>query len=353
MDALAQVRQFHAYLRASERLMTARGIRAKLDTVAEGVAESGLFQRCVVRVYRRRFSSGRVLGAAGITVDERTRLMAGDDPPEAGYLALTARGRHLGGDCYFVPGAGQDRLLASVGAIPSRRPAAEFEDWDPDDSFIAHLYSSSRVLLGHLAADDPPDGRVPDEEGCRSFVLFATLAARLLEQELRLRTDPMTDAFNGTYLDLELERLGEECAPFTAVFADMDGLKEVNDRCGHLMGDRFIRQTHDILLEHLPADGLLYRPYGDEFVYLREGDDPSQVASCLDSITAGVEAWNRDLRPMLRQPSGGGVVPPLQVSVGLAHGRASDALSIVREAEAAMYAQKGDHYREAAAGPER
>ncbi|MCL6595728.1 MAG: GGDEF domain-containing protein [Firmicutes bacterium] len=346
MDETALVRQFRAYLHASERLMTVHSLLDKLDVVAQGVVESGLFQRCVVRVYRRRFSSRRVLGAAGLTPAERRILMDGPEASPERYLSLTEGARHLGGDCFYVRGA-EAQGDGAFATVPSRREAQTFRTWHPEDSFLAHLYSSRRVLLGHLVADDPPDGEVPDEESCRSFVLFASLAARLLEQELRLRTDPMTDAFNGLYLDRELERLGASGRPFTAVFADMDGLKEVNDNCGHRMGDEYIRAAHDILLRHLPEDGLLYRPYGDEFVYLREDDDPAPVADAVARIPQAVAIWNEEVRPRLVAVAGSqecrGPLPLLDMSVGMAHGVRADADALVRRAEEAMFAEKGLH----------
>jgi diguanylate cyclase (GGDEF)-like protein len=345
VDESRLIQQFRAYMHASERLMTTHSILDKLDVVAHGVVESGIFQRCVVRVYRRRFSSRRVIGAAGLTAAERRTMLLGEEAPPEYYLALTHGARHLGRDCYYVragtaqappPGAGYT-------TVPSHRRPEEFEDWQPEDSFLAHLYSSRRVLLGHLVADDPADGRVPDDDSSRSFVLFASLAASLLEQELRLRTDPMTDAFNGFALDRELERLGMASTPFVAAFADMDGLKDVNDRLGHLWGDQYIRSAHEILLRQLPDDGLIYRPYGDEFVYLREGDDVAPVADAVAAIPEAVRRFNAEVLPRLVAASPearAAVVPPLEMSVGLSYGARPDATEIVRQAEAAMYRAK-------------
>ncbi len=349
MDEAALTRQFRAYMHASERLMTTYALYDKLDVVAQAVVDSGLFQRCLVRVYRRRFSSRRVIGAAGVTPEERRQLLLGVEAPAERYLELTRSARHLGGDCYYVRAVNVGAEHLGGAYLPSRRAASEFVDWQPDDSFLAHLYSSRRILLGHLVADDPPDGRVPDEESCRSFVLFASLAASLLEQELRLRTDPMTDAFNGVYLDQELARLGTARAPFVAVFADMDGLKDVNDACGHQMGDHYIRAAHEILLGALPDDGLIYRPYGDEFVYIREGEDADPVAAAVGTVPDTVRRWNERVRPglaaVMPEAQRTSELPPLRLSVGMAVGADAEAARVVRRAEEAMYQQKGAHHR--------
>jgi diguanylate cyclase (GGDEF)-like protein len=52
------------------------------------------------------------------------------------------------------------------------------------------------------------------------------------------------------------------------IYADIDGLKLVNDQLGHEMGDRLIRDTAAVLRESLRDTDVLARLGGDEFVAL-------------------------------------------------------------------------------------
>ena len=54
----------------------------------------------------------------------------------------------------------------------------------------------------------------------------------------------------------------------TAVLADLDNLKVVNDRHGHPIGDKLIRRAADVLRSTLRPYDKLYRWGGDEFLLL-------------------------------------------------------------------------------------
>ncbi|MCR5825315.1 MAG: GGDEF domain-containing protein [Oscillospiraceae bacterium] len=83
--------------------------------------------------------------------------------------------------------------------------------------------------------------------------------------------DSLTGLYNrrGTAEQLEafLRRHGRE-QRYAAVMADLDHLKQINDGFGHGMGDTAIRTAAELLREVLPAQSVLGRTGGDEFVAL-------------------------------------------------------------------------------------
>ena len=64
----------------------------------------------------------------------------------------------------------------------------------------------------------------------------------------------------------ELARAHRHHTPLTVAFIDVDGLKEANDRKGHLAGDRLLRGVSQALKDGLRAQDLLLRYGGDEFI---------------------------------------------------------------------------------------
>jgi len=106
----------------------------------------------------------------------------------------------------------------------------------------------------------------------------AALLVRQMRERLRLliaslydaaRTDPLTELTNRRgfreRLDLELERARRGGMKLTVLVGDLDHFKEVNDRCGHQVGDGALRRAARVLSgEKRGFDGLA-RVGGEEF----------------------------------------------------------------------------------------
>jgi diguanylate cyclase (GGDEF)-like protein len=115
----------------------------------------------------------------------------------------------------------------------------------------------------------------PVEQGVLDIVLRSCMErSRLLYQnaELQQKTiqDDLTTAFNRRYLDAyldeELERDRRYGRTFSILFFDLDHLKEVNDRHGHLAGSRVLREVAKLIQVKLRKSDRIFRYGGDEFV---------------------------------------------------------------------------------------
>ena len=87
--------------------------------------------------------------------------------------------------------------------------------------------------------------------------------------------DPLTGMLNRRGLDA---RIGQALAlakrgqvPASAMFVDIDGLKQVNDRYGHNVGDQVIRTTAEAIQRSVRAGDFTCRWGGDEFLVLAVG----------------------------------------------------------------------------------
>jgi diguanylate cyclase (GGDEF)-like protein len=115
----------------------------------------------------------------------------------------------------------------------------------------------------------------PVEQGVLDIVLRSCMErSRLLYQnaELQQKTiqDDLTTAFNRRYLDAyldeELERDRRYGRTFSILFFDLDHLKEVNDKYGHLAGSRVLREVAHLIQAKLRRSDRIFRYGGDEFV---------------------------------------------------------------------------------------
>src|SRR5207248_2055852 len=93
------------------------------------------------------------------------------------------------------------------------------------------------------------------------------------------------------HLDQEIARCKRTDESLTVMVCDLDGFKQVNDRFGHLEGNRVLRLFADRLKEICREYDYVARMGGDEFVLIIPGLKPQaiqQKISMLEEIAVSV-----------------------------------------------------------------
>ncbi|SEO90271.1 GGDEF domain-containing protein [Actinacidiphila rubida] len=113
---------------------------------------------------------------------------------------------------------------------------------------------------------------------------------RLAEVQRLAFTDPLTGLGNrravDARLDEALERHRADGTVVSLVVCDLNGLKTVNDRLGHAVGDRLLERFGSLLSlcgAMLPGS-LAARLGGDEFCIVAVGVDPADVVAAADEL---------------------------------------------------------------------
>lgn len=83
-------------------------------------------------------------------------------------------------------------------------------------------------------------------------------------------------------------------APVTLVFFDLNQFKPINDRFGHLEGDRALILFTELLVEVTRESDLCARLGGDEFVVLLFGSDVSHADALMGRLRERLAEVNRD-----------------------------------------------------------
>lgn len=160
-----------------------------------------------------------------------------------------------------------------------------------------------------------------------------------MKMELRAMslTDDLTGIYNRrgfmTLAQQQLKMANRMRVGLLLLFADLDGMKSINDTFGHLEGDRALADTAEVLKETFRESDVIARMGGDEFavIALEESEFSDEVIiSRLQENLAACNAGKN--RPYA-----------LSLSIGITHYRPEDPCNIdelLEKADKLMYEQK-------------
>ena len=101
------------------------------------------------------------------------------------------------------------------------------------------------------------------------LVEIEKLQAILHEQAIQ---DPLTGLYNRRFMEESLKqefaRASREDQPFSVVMLDMDNLKHLNDKYGHVVGDAALKSLSKLLKDQTRTEDIVCRYGGDEFLLI-------------------------------------------------------------------------------------
>ncbi len=155
------------------------------------------------------------------------------------------------------------------------------------------------------------------------------------------RRDVLTGLYNRGHLDevleVEFDQASRQGWPLTLGFVDLDHFKSVNDRYGHVAGDRVLARMAEVLGSQLRAGDLAVRYGGEEFVVLLPGVSGATAAGVFERVRRALER----AVPTLDD----GTAVAVTASIGVASHmdgalRRACPQELVQAADAALYAAK-------------
>ncbi|MBB3232798.1 sensor domain-containing diguanylate cyclase [Halomonas stenophila] len=183
--------------------------------------------------------------------------------------------------------------------------------------------------------------------------LAAATENKLLHLELKktAERDGLTGLYNRGFFEaaLQLSIEGKAQPPgldFAVLMMDVDGLKEVNDRYGHVAGDQLITTVAERLSGQCREEDILARYGGDEFVILFPSGDLSAPNRMAERIRTRLEGQRCVITPAL----GKNVVVEVRLSMGSASSTETSAQEVLSLADKRMYHDKTRRHQQGARG---
>jgi len=187
-----------------------------------------------------------------------------------------------------------------------------------------------RVLDIQLEPLRSPEGEII---GCLGVGLDVTERKRSEEQVLYQAThDALTGLVNyrefAETLEREVKRADRSRHSFAILLLDLDGLKQINDRSGHLAGNRALKRLANAMKQYCRSIDVPARYGGDEFALVLIDSDPAMAEQVALRIRGCLQRESEE--------------PPLTVSIGMASypsdGRTGQEL--LEAADQRLYKQK-------------
>jgi diguanylate cyclase (GGDEF)-like protein len=251
-----------------------RLLEAIIESVDEGIIAVSPSQQIVAINAAARAFWGNVAPREDWPEDWRPLLRAtnedgSDMPPDQGPLARAMRGETTHAIVYRITAPG-DSPNGGTWISASARPIR-----DPSGRTIAAVTTLRDITAQRAYAERLRDQSLTDElTGLLNRRGFMTMAAA--------RFDAMRKS-----------RL-----PVALLYADVNGLKPINDGLGHAQGDRAIKDAAQVVKSIFREGDLVARIGGDEFVAFLPNFTPSAREPFLERLAAATRSYaERAARP--------------------------------------------------------
>lgn len=212
------------------------------------------------------------------------------------------------------------------------------------------------LLVGSLCGSNLKNGECPEKRNCyeceiyqanvckdslceiheQIITLFHTLRSRQLELKEMAINDALTGLKNRRFFDMyilhEVERVNRSKESVVIMAITINDFKEINAACGHIHGDRILKECAAILLKSIRGTDLLFRFGGDEFVIVMSRASDREAAVVLQRINDRLLALNATHE---------GAGPKISFSIGhslLTHSK--ELYEVMSEADLRMYEDK-------------
>ena len=151
-------------------------------------------------------------------------------------------------------------------------------------------------LLGYIwainfSADNAP--KIKETLETTTFILSSEIYNFMLMAKLKELSslDMLTGVMNRNEMNNYIDALAADSDDedsIGVIFADLNGLKRVNDECGHVAGDNLIKDAANLLKDYFDLDEI-FRAGGDEFTIISVGITEEELSEKVEQVRKASE----------------------------------------------------------------
>jgi diguanylate cyclase (GGDEF) domain len=173
---------------------------------------------------------------------------------------------------------------------------------------------------------------------CDVFTLYRQSNTRYMHSYQNSIRDPLTQLFNRSYFYDTFTTLMPKVAtgqPISVIVSDLDHFKRINDKYGHLQGDKVIQFVSKVLQDSVRQNDVAARIGGEEFALLLVGASSDVAEGIAERIRVAIASQDAE-------SSQSQLPEPITISMGVftATDLTVNVEECVRRADEAMYRAK-------------
>lgn len=295
-------REIYALYEIAQTMGTSLGVSDTMALISSKLSSLVPFSSCALFVYSEESDSLRCRFATGAEADIIGSMMMRSGQGLTGWVARNRR------------------------PLVNARPSADFDaagltarQTALESALVAPLVFNDR-LIGTLAVyHGDPDFYSDDHR--RLLDRVCEQAGAVVHNSIvfeQTQEDSLTDALTGlpntrfmfVHLARELARAERLKSEVALLVMDLDNFKEINDRDGHHVGDRALRDIAPVLRRTIRPYDICVRYAGDEFIVVLAGCGRDEAERKRLELQSAVDELAFEARPGRRLP--------LAISIGAA-----------------------------------
>ncbi|MBQ5310474.1 MAG: GGDEF domain-containing protein [Oscillospiraceae bacterium] len=283
-----------AVLGTSMKLRGARDFHAAMGDVIKDIRELCGAEHCCILLMNTEKHYCSVL-AEDYSEDSKLIRVVSDASIDFYSIASTWEDTISGSNCLIA------KNDYEMDVVKKRNPVwyESLRDAGADTIVLFPLRSNSNELLGYIWAvnfDPENAGKIKEALELTTFVLSSEISNYLLFDRLRIlsSTDMLTGVMNRNEMNGLVDRISrgaEGTGPCGIIFADLNGLKTVNDKEGHAEGDMLLKNAAAALMKVFDMQEI-FRAGGDEFCIIADGADDDILRRKAADIRKAAEVYS-------------------------------------------------------------
>lgn len=126
---------------------------------------------------------------------------------------------------------------------------------------------------------------------------FSLVIVFIFLQQRMIQIDDLTEAWTRGSFESYMEkqsRLKENKTVFGLIFADIDGLKAINDQYGHAEGDFLLKTAVQLMKKEIGNTDIVVRYGGDEFILMLNCDSKDRLNKIVENIREACRRFNEN-----------------------------------------------------------